>query len=366
MCQTKTKFNNSKWQNGGLTSFSETCFAEYWDDLPTLTKKESATTTVIIDPYNFLHRMAISKLVMEHHTAGSAVSIWGKNHEKHWLWAYLGQLDWQRRSGRLSDPTTDTKAVEKDASISKDSWFGYMNRNFLVALYKAAANLGLVPLFSIRKSDDDGMMDVERDAAFIQCVDIWTTFLSGPHQEYIESCTSSTALKDEAYDVYYTKLWEAHNNIIATSIQHAKRMEALLPEIERKFSLGFCRVPELLQAMSWTHLGVDSLMRIGIGHLPSVFLRMDDTLKLLHETNVKEYKTTMQCIKYNEAKPEQLRRRFAFFRRLARWRIERERMPETMRMLKSDTTSTAQKMFILMRMLVKVVMPKAFLEVFFG
>eukprot|EP00957_Ditylum_brightwellii_P016941 1277287-Ditylum_brightwellii.AAC.1 len=71
-------------------------------------------------------------------------------------------------------------------------------------------------------------------------------------------------------------------------------MEAMLPEIRQKFLLGFCHVPELLQAMSCTHLGVDSLIRVGIGHLPSVFFGMDDTLKLLQETKVKEHNTTIQ------------------------------------------------------------------------
>lgn len=345
------KFDNRKWQDGGLTSFSETCFAEYWDQLPILSELTE------VDPYNFLHRMAMGKLFIE-----NSGSVWGKDYEEHWLWAYLSQLDWQRRSGRLSHPSSETKIVENDSMISTDSWFGYMNANFIVAMYRSAANLGMVNDIKLTKGSE---VDVEKDPAFLKCVDIWTSFLEGPHKDFLERCSLGDSNKVEAFNAYYAKLWATHTDTIRTSIQYAERMEALLPELERKFALGFCRVPEMLEAMSWSYLGLDSLMKIGVGYLPSQFLMNEDTLNMLKETNKNEYITTGQCIDYSTAGPLQLKIIFGFFRRLARWEIERQRMPETMKVLNTAETSSAQKMFTLLRVLVKVVSPKSFSESFF-
>ena len=69
------KFDLDRWQAGKITSFSQTCFAEYWDDLPSIvvavdvpqannTKLEE--NRAVVDPYDFFHRMALEKFMIKH------------------------------------------------------------------------------------------------------------------------------------------------------------------------------------------------------------------------------------------------------------------------------------------------------------
>ena len=77
------KFDMKSWQDGGLTSFSQTCFAEYWETLPSnLIAVDSDANpdgegtnndmVIEVDPYNFKHRMALGKYIIEHTGGGGA------------------------------------------------------------------------------------------------------------------------------------------------------------------------------------------------------------------------------------------------------------------------------------------------------
>ena len=108
------------WQDGGLTSFSQTCFAEYWETLPSnLIAVDSDANpdgegtnndmVIEVDPYNFKHRMALGKYIIEHTGGGDArgtatsgiagststpsSGIWGKGFTMHWYQDYLVQLE---------------------------------------------------------------------------------------------------------------------------------------------------------------------------------------------------------------------------------------------------------------------------------
>ena len=134
-------------------------------------------------------------------------------------------------------------------------------------------------------------MDVEQDEGFLECVDHWASFWSGPHQEYIKAYSSlleeeATSIVEAKGDVntngnntherekdkllcrLYDQLWDTHTQIITTSFPHAKRMENLMPRLETKFALGWCYMVELLAAMSWTLLSLDALMEHRVGYLP--------------------------------------------------------------------------------------------------
>jgi hypothetical protein len=356
------EFDLRKWQDGGLTSFAETCFAEYWNELTPILEDD----TVELDPYNFLHRMVMGKLVIENSSAinGSASKVWGKNDEKHWLWAYLAQLDWQRRSGRLSDPSVGTKS--KDIQISVKSWFGFMNCNFIMAIYEGAINANLMDkkvCKPIKKVGDQ--VDLRNDPSYVQCLKIWTSFFKETHLGFMEDVSSLSwensidekSLKSQLYN-YYDKLWMVHKETIETSIEHSKHLQELLPELERKFSIGFCRVPDMLQSMSWIYLGLDDLMTVGVGYLPSKFLTDQNILDSMKQKHPDEYITATQCIDFSAASPTQLKIVFGFFRRLARWEDERERMPETMKALNGANALVMKKIAVLIRVLLKVTLPR--------
>ena len=60
-------FDIDRWQRGGMTSFAETCFAEYWDSInPDKIMRQA------VDPFSFEHRMALGQYLIEN-TGGEAL-----------------------------------------------------------------------------------------------------------------------------------------------------------------------------------------------------------------------------------------------------------------------------------------------------
>ena len=92
-------FDPSQWRKGGISTFEQTCFAQYWNDLPNVIANDGESSLIVVDPFDFRHRMTLGKYIIEN--TGSE-RIWGKEFTGHWCWGYLAQLDWQWRSGRLN------------------------------------------------------------------------------------------------------------------------------------------------------------------------------------------------------------------------------------------------------------------------
>ena len=267
------KFDLSKWQAGGITSFSQTCFAEYWDDLPPIVSNADAETSdnedddiiaasvasmniTIVDPYNFRHRMAMEKYLIEH-TGGE--STWGSMSDvqcsRHPRWGYAAQLDWQHRSGRFDDPSKKfiTKVTD---TISKRSWWGKMNLNFSVAAYCGAAEAGLVPAVSLSEES------VSSDDGFQTCVGIWKKYWETGHTAFVAAHSSSKNEEDRLALtlVMYRELWATHTDIIKSSLQQCKDLEAILPKEDRDVGLGWATMVELLAATNWPLLCLDSFL----------------------------------------------------------------------------------------------------------
>ena len=352
MVDTKSRlqFHTKDWQDGGLTFFSQTCFAEYWDDLPQV-------LSAPVDPYNFTHRMALGKYIIEN--TGSR-DVWSEGYKMHWFWGYLAQLDWQKRSGRLSSPdsTFDEKRQGQGHTdnISPDAWFGYMNANFSVAVYVGAAKAGLVPEIVI----GENAFDIEKNAGFQKCVNIWQSFWSGPHKKFIDAISSESFSKDKAIDILYKDLWESHTGIIKASLPHAKVLEDRMPELEKQFGLGWCRMVELLAAMSWTLLSLDALLEHGAGQLPSC--KLDEiSMKFLKEHRKDEFKTANSMIDLYKARTSDISKMCSFYRRLAAWKVERQRMPNTMKILTSEGR-TGVKICVVLRLIAVVLLPQSIVE----
>jgi hypothetical protein len=317
------KFDLAKWQKGGLTSFSETCFAEYWDDLPPIVEKRET-----VDPYDFRHRMALGKYILEH---SGDETVWGKSNFRHWYWGYLAQLDWQWRSGRLSDPTQSFQEGTRSDFIHLDSWWGYMNLGFTVAMFQAAAKAGLVPELKFSKSK----MNLEKDEGFQQCVQHWEGFWNGPHKEYLAEM-SNPEMKETAIDRLYKRLWPVHSHIISSSLPGAKRMEKLMPEEDLKAGLGWCHMVSLLDAMNWVLLSLEAVMEFGAGYLPT--RRLDkESLAWLKEHRQEEYSTALSLFKLHEATPGTIEAMQGFWRRLTYFKSQRDNMPSILHTLVHGT-----------------------------
>jgi hypothetical protein len=319
----KTKFDLATWQKGGLTSFSQTCFAEYWDDLPRIVEERKT-----VDPYNFRHRMALGKYLLEH--TGDE-TVWGKSNFRHWNWGYLAQLDWQWRSGRFSNPTQPFQEGDQEDSIHLDSWWGYMNLGFTVGMYQAAAKAGLVPELKFSKSK----IYLENDEGFQQCVQHWEGFWNGPHKEYLAEM-SNPELKQTAIDRLYKRMWPVHTLCILSCLPGAKRMENLMTEEDRKAGLGWCQMVELLEAMDWVLLSLEAVMEFGAGYLPT--LRLDkESIAWLKENRREEHTTALSLFQLHEVTPGTLKAIKGFWRRLAYFKSKRDNMPFTLHTLVHGT-----------------------------
>jgi hypothetical protein len=367
----ETQFNLKDWQNGGITHWSQTCFAEYWDKvqtrIPSLSHPTSSqstpTVTVTLDPYNFDDRMELSKYLIQN--TGST-EVWGEGYTKHWYWAYLSQLDWQWRSGRyesLKNLTQGDDTMERsykpNYKMDSDSWIAKMNIGFTVAVYEGAVRAGLVPKVQL-SSDVVDCQDLVKEKGFQQIVEFWESVWTGPHGRFVDLATtgglSQSSMEQAELDLARC-VWAAHTKVIKTSLVHAQSKLTLQSPIEQDFLLGFCRMVELLDAMSSTALSLDALMKYGAGYLPSRVLRDEESLMWLKNNRFEEYKVTTTIMSLSHASTTQMSLVCLFFQRLSTWEYERKNIPLTMHILNFDN-SISRKCITFLRIVVKVLCPQ--------
>lgn len=352
-------FDLDQWQRGGLKSFAQTCFADYWSDL-----KPDKIISSKVDPYSFAHRVALGKYLIEH-TGGE--KVWAKDCTQHWYWGYLSQLDWQRRSGRLEDPKTwntqhDIQAFEALSSIptndniSEQSWWGYMNLQFSVAVYCGAAEAGIVPKVKLSNPR------VEKDEGFQECVLHWKAFWNIHHRDFVTAVKGATkeSEKKAALVTLYQHLWKTHTSTINSGIAHGKKLEALLPELDRNVGLGWCNMVELLSAMTWTLLSLDALYEFGAGYLPTLRIAGPETVEWIKANRPREAVTIANLDKLKDTPPETMEKMCKFWSRVTRWGFQRDTMPRTL-----DTLSHGKgpaKMLALTKILTLAIAPHSALE----
>ena len=357
------KFDVGKWQAGGITSFSQTCFAEYWQDLPPIVSDADAdadneddnsiAAVIVVDPYNFRHRMAMEKYLIEH-TGGE--SIWGSMSDvkcsKHPRWGYAAQLDWQYRSGRFDDPSKSQITKVTDA-ISKRSWWGKMNLNFCVAAYCGAAEAGLVPAVSLSEES------VSNDDGFQTCVGIWKKYWETGHVAFVAAHSSSKNEEERLtlMVAMYQAIWATHTDIIRSSLQQCKDLEAILPKEDRDIGLGWANMVELLSATNWPLLSLDSLCKFGGGYLPTLRLTGPKTLQWLKEHRRMEYTTVKSLYQLKAASEKSMSMACGFFGRVVRWRFAQNNLPRSLHVLTHG--NPIQKILALSRVIVLAALPRS-------
>jgi hypothetical protein len=351
MSSSTSNFDLDSWQRGGISSFDQTCYAEYWSNLPNVVEKG-----MTVDPYNFRHRMALGKYLLEN--TGDE-SVWGDHYFKHWYWAYLAQLDWQWRSGRLSSPTKAWKGAQlqpADDAIALDSWWGYMNLGFSVAVYCGAANAGLVPTIKFKNT---GKMNLDEDEHFQNCVKSWQGFFEGPHTEYIEK---KIDLKKNPSSVFplYRQLWSYHTTTVRESLLGATSLEELMPEDDRRFGLGWCRMVEILDAMGWSHLSLESMFNYGASFLPSSRLDSAKTLEFLKEHRNKEYLTCVNMFTLYDTTDKEIHRMCNFWKRITHYDSVQATLPTALERLMHG--NALAKSTTLGQLLLLSILPQSFAE----
>jgi len=381
-----TAFDLDLWQAGGLTSFSQTPFAEHWATLPSIVVENGdgrKTASIPVDAYDFRHRMALVRNLIECEEMGGE-AVWGKDFAEHWLWAYLSMLDWQRRSGRFEDPATwedvvvlppepfdhtQTSQGDKGHSyaISKNSWWGYMNCNLSVGVYCGAAEAGLVP--PIELSDPS----VGVDPGFRINVGIWKEWWATDHAEFVAVCLALEGEDDDndektkrnkkklAYRKLYESVWRIHTDIINVGVEHSKGLQARLPREDLDVGLGWCNMLEFLSATNWPLLSLESLYTFGCGYLPTLRLAGPNTVEWLRQNRDFEHRTVQSLHTLVRTSPKARGLFCAFFGRLSRWEFARNKLPTTLHVLTHG--NPLRKCLALTRAMVLAAVPRRVSEV---
>lgn len=357
----ESAFDLKLWQKGKLknfssTPFTKTPFSEYWSDLPDVVNKHKT-----VDPYLFSHRMALGKYLIEN-TGGT--QIWGEHYEQHWFWAYLAQLDWQRRSGRFEDPATwdedevyqwNANNPEKDV-ISEQSWWGYMNSMFIVATYLGAAEAGVVPRVQLKRNNL-----FSKDPAFLQCVDIWKEFWSGPHPKFLEKTKTCSKLDNNA--ILFSHIWETHSNIMNASINSSFAIALCnrLPRDDRRIGLGWCNMVELLASMNYFVLTLDALYDVGGGFLPTIRVAGNNSFEFLRTNCINEFITLKNLHNLENMSETSLKNAASFLGRVAHWKYGRKCLPVTLNTA-TYSRNPVKISFAVFNVITMAALPQSFME----
>ncbi|KAG7371866.1 hypothetical protein IV203_018008 [Nitzschia inconspicua] len=296
---TTTSFDLDRWQQGGLSSFAETCFSEYWNQLapdsiiPSVSQEQSHH----VNPYSFAHRMTLGKYLIEQ-TGGDSI------------WVYCG-----------------------------------------------AAEAGLVPGIQLDTPFN------KNDFGFQQCVQHWKSFWDTHHRDFVLSIRSSTTetQRKEALSILYRHLWETHTNVIQCGIANAKQLENKLPEEDRNVGLGWCNMVELLSAMSWTNLSVDALCEFGVGYLPTIRIAGPETVQWIATHRPKEYVTIQTLDKLRLSSPAAMKQMCSFWSRVTRWSFQRDTMARTLDTLSHGKGPA--KVLAFTKILILSIAPKSVTEI---
>lgn len=370
-------FDLARWQAGGTASFAETAFAPYWDELP---------SPPTIDASRFSHRQAVYKQLIAS-TGGERE--WGAGAEHHPLWAYAAQLDWQRRSGRLSG------GADADR-ISPTSWWGLMNYCFCICVLLGASEAGLVPPPRLAAGSEAPLAS----ASVRGCVQAWAGFW---RDDYAAFATWHDGWRDHPAggaastrrrraelrrrrEALQRQVWKAHTRTVELALTASTAdfdLLRVMPAAERDFGVGWCRAVELLAAANWD-TSLAAIRRDGAGYLPSAPLRdagpapgdrddpgddpspPDRALSGGGEgarrgREVEREAATAAAMQQLASAPQwSLRLAALWLRRVARWRAARERMARTI------TNLTIEKRWVplaCMRLVALALAPRSVVEV---
>lgn len=250
------------WQEGlgqdAAIDLQDTPYADYWESLPAL-QLSGNNKYLKVDGYSFKGRMSIYHFLIN---SVDSEELWGETslREYHWLWAYAAQLDWQHRSRRLH-PSGDL-----DQIISTESWWGYMNFGFSVAIllgWKQTRPDITIELDSISQHL------IENDKAMQKCIQRWESFFRDGYTEFIDALDTASDVQEARYRLQH-HVWDAHTSVIDYCQHEGTTYSILLdkmPPPERRFGEGWARMVHVLAAACFP-TDLVTLKQDGGGFLP--------------------------------------------------------------------------------------------------
>lgn len=206
-------------------------------------------TMTIIDPWVYLQRMGIFKLMVQH--TQPFFNPWGYNNTGSLLWGLPLQFGWQKTSGRLHDMAGNHgKGACGDPCVSPNSWWADMNYYLSVLPFLGASNAGVFsPLkypLHITKPANVSDKVKQKFCTSVQECSVNHAEVVRDWSEFFERVKAASFKSD--HDATVAVMWKAHT----TSIQHALPLFTdevnLLSKPERKFGEGWALLVDFIAA----------------------------------------------------------------------------------------------------------------------
>ena len=315
-----SSFVLSRWQAGNVR-WSESGFARFWSDVPTLQE------LTVLDALQVSHRHACYKHLINSDSTGGE-NHFGRDAQYHWLWAYSAQLDWQDRSGRLNPSSPPPSSG--DGTIAPSSWWQVMNFMFSICVLQGAADAGLVALPVSFTSDTEAFL---RQPAVQACSECWRDFWEQDHAAFVAAARKlqggNSELELQALrEELQRKVWLTHTQAMECGLRVSSEELKALPPDEAEFGLGWVKMVDLLASVVWK-TDLATLLQGGIGYLPSQRL-IPGAMATMAAEAPKEHAAVASALQLSAMPDMGLRLACLFWRRVARWRRARQRMPETL------------------------------------
>lgn len=196
------------------------------------------------------------------------------------------------------------------------------------------------------------------------CTQAWADFFRSDHAAFVEEAAAAAAGGDEATlsalrEELQARVWKAHTRTIDGGVLASQELLDALPAGERAFGLGWTRMVELLASVNWS-TSLATLQRDGIGFLPARCIEkgvLDD----MRISAPNELAAVIASQRLGALPLPLLQLSAAFWRRVARWRSARQRMPATLAKLTYGKKRALPP--VLARLALLAILPKSVAEV---
>lgn len=258
------------------------------------------------DPFRFEHRMAAYRRMID---ATGAGGVFGADNRRNPLWAWLFQLQWQCRTGRLG------AATHTEGRIDPDAAWGYGNYTLSVVPWLGAADAGLVPALDIADAPTESRFRYVRGgvvpAELARGVADW--------RSYFTLVARSPDATD--HEPFRFALWRAHKTCLDVVVAAIADIDpAPYGRLELTFLRGWCRMVDYLGEAAW-RTDFDFMTEHGLDVLPERLLEGHADLRALPD---KVRRNVVNVVRLAGASPRRHALNLRLWRRIMRTRAARD------------------------------------------
>ncbi|XP_044147705.1 protein LEG1 homolog [Bufo gargarizans] len=243
--------------NAEVSSHSEN-YPPMWELAPeNLTDFSIQNETVIINPWDYLERMGMYKILLN--VTAPFLDMKEPDNKRNILWGLPLQHGWQFHTGRLQDPSIQASRgqnSEDQTSISTKSWWACMNYYLAVIPFLGAVDAGLFEGFPfgivITRPDEstDFCYSIEDCRTSSKALDEWRAFFESiKTSNEISNMSVPPLSKEEERVLSY--MWRAHVESINAALPRCSERLRYLSGPEGRFGKEWAMTVEFLAAANF-------------------------------------------------------------------------------------------------------------------